>query len=99
MLPPAHSPLDPLYRRVQFLKALLWVLLFVALVLGVINQLIEGNQLLAVVHYLCLAIAYFLLGRTWGFSLSVMVIGGILIYIAQVYDGWSILPSLTRSPA
>ncbi|WP_411359983.1 GGDEF domain-containing protein [Pseudidiomarina salilacus] len=150
MLPPAHSPLDPLYRRVQFLKALLWVFLFVALVLGAINQLIEGNQLLAVVHYLCFAIAvgflvwlywhppaaqliawlttlviaavliaytvmaagqhyalywlaifppiaYFLLGRTWGFSLSVMVIGGILIYIGQVYDGWNAAPFTMRS--
>ncbi|WP_335342715.1 GGDEF domain-containing protein [Pseudidiomarina terrestris] len=52
-----NSPLDPRYRRVQFLRSLLWVLIVVSPVLAIINQLFDQNHLMTALEYLLFAVA------------------------------------------
>ncbi|MGQ4276759.1 GGDEF domain-containing protein [Pseudidiomarina sp. E22-M8] len=46
------SPLDPRYRRVQFLKSLLWVIMVVAPLLALINQFFEQHPIMVALEYL-----------------------------------------------
>ncbi len=52
-----NSPLDPRYRRVQFLKALLWIIIVVAPLLAVVNYIREQHSLMVALELGLLAIA------------------------------------------
>ncbi|MBY6064008.1 GGDEF domain-containing protein [Pseudidiomarina sediminum] len=145
-----NDPQDPLYRRVQFLRALLWVMFVSFLLLGCINQFLFAKPTLALYHFISSTLAlagtawlrrrpsdtsvislvvalatatllvlyivrsagqgyalywlsiyppivFFLLGRTWGYILSILVIGGCLIYVNQVAALWQPAPFTLRS--
>ncbi|MFC0445986.1 GGDEF domain-containing protein [Pseudidiomarina halophila] len=46
-----NSPLDPRYRRVQFLRSLLWVLMVVSPLLALLNQLFEQHPTMVALEY------------------------------------------------
>lgn len=137
----SNTPQDPLYRRVQFLWALLWVMLITFLILGAFNYALNDIRWIAHMHWttsilsvvliywhwqrpdqtfyvswavfivcaLVLAayvvvmegrdysliwltiyppVVFFLLGRRWGYILSVLVAGGGLIYAGNSAPSW-----------
>lgn len=138
----SNTPQDPLYRRVQFLWSLLWVMGFTFFVLGSLNYALNEIEWLAFMHWgtsalsfllifwlrripqhsfyvawvvlfssaavliayivalqgqdyslfwlaLYPPVAFFLVGRRWGHILSVIVVGGCLIYVARSSAAWS----------
>ena len=47
----SNTPQDPLYRRVQFLWALLWVMLITFLILGAFNYALNDIRWIAHMHW------------------------------------------------
>lgn len=138
----SNTPQDPLYRRVQFLWAMLWVMFITFLILGSLNYVINDIRWVAYMHWSTSAlslgliywhtraphhtlfvswavvivsavvliaylvvmegrdyslfwlaiyppVAFFLLGRRWGHITSTLVVGGSLVYVAQVSPSWA----------
>lgn len=137
----SNTPQDPLYRRVQFLWALLWVMFITFSILGAFNYALNSIRWIAFMHWttsivslvllywhrrrpdhtmlvswavVCICalvlvayivimqvqdyaliwltiyppVAFFLLGRRNGHILSVLVVGGCLIYAGTTAPIW-----------
>lgn len=137
----SNTPQDPLFRRVQFLWALLWVMVITFALLGTFNYVLNDIRWIAAMHWstsvlsfvllvwqrqkpqhtyyvswsvvliaagvliayivvmegrhyslvwltIYPPVVFFLLGRRVGHSLSLLVVGGCLIYVAQAAPQW-----------